>query len=269
MKLDLTGQRFGRLTVIEERPATTKYKIEWLCKCDCGNYKIVKTTNLRRGATKSCGCLHDETVKNQAQMYPKDVRIKRLRHIWHGMIRRCNDKSQKYYYRYGGRGIKVCDEWNDYVVFARWALSNGYADELKIDRIDNDGNYEPGNCRWITEKEQHRNTSRNRYETINGVTKTIVEWAEEYNIRPKLLRNRLSQGMNIVEALTKERKWRGRGIPIRCIDTGEIFPSSTAAARKYNVNASSLNQAARTKRKSCGMRWEQIYDEIPETGTKS
>lgn len=259
MKLELKGQRFGRLTVIEYA-GSKNYKTLWLCKCDCGKEKVVKGQDLKRGSTRSCGCLRDEAVKNQKQMYPVDVRIKRLRHIWHGMMRRCNDPGQKYYHRYGGRGISVCDEWKDYVVFARWAINNGYSDELKIDRIDNNGNYEPGNCRWVTEKQQHNNTSRCRFVTINGEKKTITEWAEENGIDPNTVFTRLGKGMNLDEALTKPtHRNGGHGIPIRCVETGEEFPSITVAAKEYHANISCIAEAARTGRTSCGKHWEHIY----------
>lgn len=261
MKLDLTGQRFGRLTVVRYSGSDSNYRTRWECKCDCGNYKIVKTIDLTRGATRSCGCLRKEAVKNQKQMYPEDVRNKRLRYIWHGMRRRCNDSKSNYFYRYGQRGIKVCDEWNnDYVAFARWALQNGYNDHLTLDRIDNDGNYEPSNCRWITEKEQHRNTSTCRYYTHNGVTKTLIEWAEEYGIHKNTLSQRLNSGMSIDEALVAGNSHRnGRRIPIRCVDTAEEFSSISDAAKKYNANISSIAAALRTGRMSHGMKWEYVH----------
>lgn len=260
MKLDLAGKQFGRLTVIKYA-GSKNYRTLWLCKCECGKEKIVKSSDLTRGATKSCGCLRDEYVKNQAQMYPADVRIKRLRYIWHGMIRRCYDPRHNCYHRYGERGITVCDEWKDYVVFARWSLANGYADDLSIDRINNDGNYGPDNCRWVTMKKQHNNTSRCKFFKIDGITKSITEWAEEYGLDPGTVQTRISKGMNIVDAL-KKRTHRngGHGIPIRCVDTGEVFPSVSAAAEKYGYNVSCIARAARLNRMSYGMRWQQIYE---------
>lgn len=193
--------------------------------------------------------------------YPEDVRIKRLRYIWHGMRRRCCDPKHSSYYSYGGRGIKVCDEWQDYVQFARWALNNGYAENLKIDRIDNDGNYEPENCRWVTEKQQHCNRQNSRFATINGIKKTITEWAADYGQDPNTVFTRINKGMSIEEALSKRtHRHGGHGIPVRCIDTGEEFPSASTAANKYGYNTSCIARAARLKRTSYGMRWEQIYD---------
>ena len=139
---DLTGQRFGRLTVLE------RTELKWLCKCDCGNKKIVAGGHLVSGDTKSCGCLR---IKH-------GMRNTRLYSIWHGMKERCYNTKHKFYKHYGGRGIKVCEEWkNDFQTFADWALSHGYADNLTIDRIDVNGNYEPSNCQWATNAEQQRN----------------------------------------------------------------------------------------------------------------
>ena len=112
---------------------------------------------------------------------------------WVGMRARCHCKTNKGYRYYGGRGITICDEWSDYVAFREWALNNGYKKGLTIDRIDNDGNYEPSNCRWITQAEQNRNNSQIKILTINGVTRTLQAWAKLYDIRPRTVRFRLSQ----------------------------------------------------------------------------
>lgn len=192
--------------------------------------------------------------------YPDDVKIPRLRYIWHGMLRRCTKENHNCYHRYGGRGISVCEEWKDYVLFARWAIKNGYADGLSLDRINNDGNYEPNNCRWITEKEQHNNTCRSQFATIDGVKKTITEWAEEYSMNPNTIFTRLGRGMDILTALNKKtHRNGGPGIPIRCVETGEEFSSATAAAKKYNANISCIAKAARTGKMSYGKHWEHIY----------
>lgn len=262
MKLDLTGQRFGKLVVIKEVGKLNGYTA-WLCKCDCGNEKVVRTNSLRSGSTKSCGCGMDHARRNNAKFYPHEIRIHKLYQVWYGMVDRCKNPKHKFYHRYGGRGIYVCDQWKEYEPFARWALKSGYKEGLSIDRIDNDGNYEPSNCRWVTMKKQHNNTSQCKFYTINGVRKSVSEWAEEYGICHGLVLHRLARGLSIKDALTMESKFRGKGVPIRCIDTGETFRSAKSAADKYGVTTGAIAKAARLGKKSCGMKWEQIYDEIP------
>ncbi len=157
---DVTGQRFGKLTVISlySRASRNPWRqTKWLCKCDCGNEIVVQQGNLHTGNTKGCGCLR---VENNGAFIPNK---NRLYNSWRAMKYRCNSKSSNRYYTYGGRGIKVCDEWNkSFAAFREWSLANGYREDLTIDRIDVDGNYEPSNCRWIPPNEQAKNKRRNK-----------------------------------------------------------------------------------------------------------
>lgn len=153
------GDRFGRLTIIREVGKRGNFRF-FECKCDCGAIRVVAMGNLRKGTTKSCGCLHTERnrqprTKRQSENYK--FRRTRLYNIWVGMRKRCNSKANRAYKWYGGRGICVCRDWDRFIVFREWAITNGYADNLTIDRIDVNGNYEPSNCRWITIQEQQKN----------------------------------------------------------------------------------------------------------------
>lgn len=166
MKLiDLTGKKYGRLTVIgrsEDRIQPSGNRIaRWNCICECGRKATVDGKHLRSGAIQSCGCLLEETVKTVNLTHGEAN--SRLYRVWTDMKQRCSNPKRPRYPLYGGRGIKVCDEWNnDYAAFSEWAYSNGYDPDAPrgactIDRIDCDGNYEPSNCRWVTVREQCMN----------------------------------------------------------------------------------------------------------------
>lgn len=186
---NMIGRRFGMLTVIENAGRTKYGNIKWLCKCDCGEQSIVVGSNLKSGNTKSCGCYRVDIKKKHG------LNGSRLAHCYDSMKTRCYNKNFIRYDRYGGRGIKVCDEWlNDFESFVKWALKNGYRDDLTLDRIDNDGDYEPDNCRWASKKEQANNTRTTVMIEIDGVVKPLQEWCEIYGIKQETVHARRRKG---------------------------------------------------------------------------
>lgn len=162
--VNLIGDKYGRLTVVEF-VKLENHKTYWKCVCDCGLTVIAKGNNLRSGNTKSCGCLHREKVaemgkRNTAHGESHSSRT-RLYTIWCGMRQRCNNPNREAYHLYGGKGVKLCEEWNDYSAFKEWAMCHGYEDNLSIDRIDPSKGYSPDNCRWITLSENVARANKN------------------------------------------------------------------------------------------------------------
>lgn len=212
--IDLTGNRYGRLTVIKKVPSNTK-KTKWLCVCDCGESRIVQGGNLVSGNTTSCGCIQKERVREIRQTH--GITRTKLHRAWSHIKTRCLNPNCKDWADYGGRGIKVCDEWRDsFEAFRDWALTHGYRDDLTIDRIDVNGNYEPSNCRWATAKAQGNNKRNNRIIEINGEAHTLTEWADIKGINPQSIRSRIARGwkpdravMQPFETKSQEREVRG------------------------------------------------------------
>lgn len=201
---DLTGQIFGRLTAI--RPYETKRSgTYWYCECECGNNCVVLSQKLSSGHTVSCGCRVREVRNNIGENNKThNMSNTRIYKIYRGMISRCYKNYSTNYKRYGGRGITVCQEWlDDFMNFYNWAMDNGYSDDLSIDRIYPNGNYEPSNCRWATAKEQANNTRSTVFLTYNGETKSASEWAEITGIRQgTIVRRKTSYGWSDEECLT-------------------------------------------------------------------
>lgn len=189
---DLTGLIFGNLTVIEFA-GTRKTHKQWLCDCKCGNQTIVFQTNLLKGNTTSCGCL---SSRNQAHKL-KDINTKhgqsqtKLYHVYYAMLDRCFNVDSKAYEHYGNRGISMCENWkSSFEHFYEWAVNNGYREGLTLDRINNNDDYKPSNCQWITQAEQSLNKRTTLYATINGETKTLKEWSDISGVKYKTLRAR-------------------------------------------------------------------------------
>lgn len=176
------GDKYGDREIIDTAPpriykngSRTKYvKV----RCKCGREDIVRLNVLIKGKANQCtDCVHRSQMKG-----PEAIHKQIWYHIWNGIMQRCYNPKNKRYYDYGGRGVKVCDEWLDANVFGKWAEENGYKKGLQIDRIDNDGNYEPSNCRFVTPKENMQNRRNTIYAIIGRVKKSVRTWCEIYNI---------------------------------------------------------------------------------------
>lgn len=177
---DLRGIKFGFLTVMNEEPIRKNNNTYWKCKCICGNERYYIAGNLHSGASKSCGCQKNSRSNNRKKRYSQPPRLRR---IFYGMKTRCYNSSAEQYKNYGARGIKICNEWlNNSKNFYEWAINNGYSDNLTIDRINVNGNYEPNNCRWVTMGMQQNNRRNSTRITINQKTKTASQWAREYGL---------------------------------------------------------------------------------------
>lgn len=280
--IDLTGERFGYLTVIERVKNGKGRGVKYLCRCDCGNEKIVASALLRNGHTKSCGCLHDEVAKRPRKPFEdltgktfgkltpvkylgnntwncvcscgtrktisrhnlisghilscgcsrrgkrnKNTKKKhgmigtRIYTVWLNMKRRCSNPNADNYKNYGARGIKVCDEWNEFEPFYEWAKLNGYKEEilpngknrLTLDRINTNGNYEPSNCRWVDIKTQANNTTQNHIVHYKGQDYTLTQLCETFNLSIHCISWRLRNGWGVEEAIETPNganKWQRR-----------------------------------------------------------
>ena len=196
--IDLSGMKFGKLTAIsiDHKKGSRNY---WNCVCDCGGKRVVSNDHLRNGDITDCGCYR----KHQPHWKKHGMYDSRLYRIWSLMKERCYNPKRKEYPRYGGRNIRVCSEWLNSTNFIEWALSNGYSDELTLDCIDNDGDYCPENCRWVSREIQQNNRCANRYITYNGETKTITQWAKEYGLTYYQLQKRIKSGWVFEKAISE------------------------------------------------------------------
>lgn len=230
------GDKYGRLTVIGDAPSlktpSGQLKRKVRCVCECGVEKDYLLDLIRRGHTKSCGCFSTEDRFGRLTTHGKSN--SNIYKIHSSMIARCYNPNNPNFYRYGGRGISVCDEWrNNFEAYYDWVIKNGYKKGLSVDRIDNNGDYEPSNCRIATQKEQSNNTSRNVLITINGETKTLSQWSEIYGVNASSVCHRIfKQGIAPLQALTIER-----GYPYK----GRIM-SFASICRENNINYGLFHQ---------------------------
>lgn len=194
---DLTGQRFGKLQVI--RYVKREGENVWECKCDCGNTTFVNGYKLKTGHTSSCGCKNRKyNGESKTDLY---MHYKLMKSRCHP---RCH--NHKIYY---DKGVTVCDEWDckdGYLNFREWSLQNGYKEGLSLDRIDNDGIYEPSNCRWVTMKDQGNNRSTNVFIEYNGEVKTLKQWSEYFGLNYSTVKSRRSMGWDVPELFSETRR---------------------------------------------------------------
>jgi len=208
-KVEMLGKRFGRLVVIAEgEKRQNSRECRWICKCDCGNVTHpICGSDLRNGHTKSCGCLHTEIAIKTKTIHNKCN--SRLYRIYANMKARCFNPKNTHFNHYGGRGITICSEWigkDGFQHFYDWAMANGYSDDLTIDRIDVNGNYEPSNCRWADGYTQLNNTRKNVYVEINGKKQTFSQWARECGIDRATIQWRYYAGLRGVELIQPLRR---------------------------------------------------------------
>jgi len=211
---NLAGRRFGKLVALEfvgfKRYPNSGGKLTiWRCKCDCGKDDVlVPICSLKNGTTKSCGCSKVKYGK-ESHFYKHGECNSRLYSIYEGMKKRCYCKTDKCYEIYGGKGIKVCEEWsgeNGYINFRNWAYENGYDDnaspvECSIDRIDVNGDYSPDNCRWANATEQANNRTSNKYIVYKGKSHTLAEWSRILGVSYSILQHRLRSGWSVEDAI--------------------------------------------------------------------
>ena len=224
------GERYGRLTIIRKvEPAGSIHKRvrRFLCRCDCGNEIICRLPNLKSGTTKSCGCYRKFVSSNRRDCH--HLQNTRIYRIWCGMKRRCYNKHNEHFDRYGGRGIIVCDEWKtDFMNFYDWAMSNGYDDKLSIDRINNEGNYEPSNCRWANQKQQIVNSTAAIKCSLGGNIVSLSDIAAILGVSFKRIRRivyMLNNGYDMSELLSLSKK-----------DDSFMFAEETDAEKKQIVD---------------------------------
>lgn len=210
---DMTGERFGKLVAVApvKRPGQ---KTRWECKCDCGEVTFPYRHSLVQGDSMSCGCANRgqnlvALNSRHGGANRRTGRQPRLYRTWCGMKARCENPKAGMFDNYGGRGIKVCDRWQDFANFQA-DMGAGMAPGLSIDRIDNNGPYSPENCRWIPFALQARNTRTNRNVTFQGKTQCVAAWAEELGVSASMIHGRLSKGWSVADALTKPSR-RGPG----------------------------------------------------------
>ena len=201
-KIDITGVRFANLVAVSPAKAIGQ-QAAWHFQCDCGTRKVIRKSHVTGGRTKSCGCLKTTTTHGLSHT--------RLWATWKAMKQRCSNPKTAAYHRYGGRGIAFTPEWETFEPFLKWSLENGYADDLELDRIDNDGNYEPNNCQYITHRANSQKTSACRTVILNGETISVAQRASSLGLLIGTVNARIARGWPIEKIFSQPAWSRKKG----------------------------------------------------------
>jgi hypothetical protein len=204
--IDISGETFGRLVAIAPVDRTPSSNILWLCICECGSETITTTTSLKQGHTQSCGCLQKERA---GPVSTHGMTGNPTYRVWHGMKNRCYNKTNDHFHRYGGRGISVCDQWTNSFIKFLADMGEKPSSSFSIDRIDNNGNYTPENCRWATVEQQQNNRRDSKFITHNGKQLTHAQWSRKIGGNKTLVHTRIKRGWTEERAVTEPaRPWR-------------------------------------------------------------
>lgn len=253
------GKRFGRLTIVDFTHAEPPYRgWWWVCQCDCGNTRTLIPGDVKQGKTRSCGCLHDEVCTEKATKFKYSViNHKRLYSIYNGIKKRCCKESEPRYKDYGARGIRMCDEWlnpiNGFDNFVEWSLANNYDDEMTIDRIDVDGNYEPMNCRWIPLTEQALNKRDTLWVTYKGEHIPLMVLCDRLGVNYDTVHNRVYSLNWSIERAVETPSQQSESLMSKCRKKGINY--STVRDRIYKfewseeraLNTPSVGRGANSK----------------------
>lgn len=257
---------YCRTPIEDDGMRTAKKQVMWHCVCDCGKHVHVPTSYLTTGDTRSCGCLFMDTCRQPNTLRHGDASPNgkhiRVYESWHQMKKRCNNPNDHNYSRYGGRGITVCDEWERYENFRDWALENGYSDELTLDRIDVNGNYEPSNCRWADAITQGNNRRDNRRVEYCGETHTLKEWSRITGISDGVIAKRIDYGWSVEDSLTKPTRSRKPSCP------GIEYKGETHSIAEWS-RITGISYAVLIKRFQTGWDVEEALTTPARQGTRS